>query len=95
MTTALKTWFEGKQYPQIRTIILPSCAHNVLRACPKVTRVYCNEDDGSKLVSAINDACTKVERLQGIRANGSIMKRMFLDTILAGFIICIHLTLMM
>ena len=77
MTTTLKNHFEGKSFPQIRNIILPSCAHNILRACPGVTSVTCNEDDGSKLVSAIRASCKGVVHVSGIRAEESIMKREF------------------
>ena len=65
MTTALKNAFEGKHYPQIRTIILPSCAHNVLRACPGVVEVICSDHDGSKLLTAIAKECRNVEVLEG------------------------------
>ena len=67
MTTALKDAFHSKRYPQMRTIIVPSCAHNILRACPNVVDVTCNEDDGSKLLTAITKECKKVEILDGFR----------------------------
>lgn len=64
LTTMLKDEFEGKHYPQVRTIILPTCAHNILRACPNVVDVTCNEGDGSQLLSAMNKVCKDVEVLE-------------------------------
>jgi len=75
MTTPLKAAFEKRSFPQIRTIVLPSCAHNVLRVCPNVTRVTCNEDDGGKLLTAIQAGCKKVEALIGITPYEAIAKR--------------------
>jgi len=64
MTTPLKNAFEGFSYPWIKTVILPSCAHNILRCCPGVISVTCTEEDGSKLVGALAAAnSTKVEVL--------------------------------
>ena len=79
MTTALKDAFHSKQYPQIRTIIVPSCAHNILRACPNVVDVTCNEDDGSKLLTAITKECKKVEVLDGFRFYSEAMVKRDLD----------------
>ena len=69
MTTALKDAFEGKKYPQIRTIILPNCAHHILRACPEVRDVTCNEDDGGKLLTPMTKECRNVESIEGIYLN--------------------------
>lgn len=76
MTTALKQWFEGKQYPQIKSIILPAYAHNLLRACPAVEDVTCNREDPSKLLNAIIKECPKVQRFMGLSASNTMMKRM-------------------
>lgn len=75
MTTMLKTHFEGHTFPQVRTIILPSCAHNILRSCPELTSVTCNEDDGGKLIAPIGACCKKVETLVNIRPSAAIIKR--------------------
>lgn len=75
MSTALKDTFESKRFPQIRTIILPSCAQSVLRACPEVRHVTCNEDNGGELVTAILASCKKVEILRGITPESAIVKR--------------------
>ncbi|KAG6819257.1 hypothetical protein H0H93_013701, partial [Arthromyces matolae] len=53
MTTHLKLAFEGHVLPQVRTVVLPDHAHNVLRSCPGVREVMCNYDDGGKLIGAI------------------------------------------
>ncbi|TFK69229.1 hypothetical protein BDN72DRAFT_840707 [Pluteus cervinus] len=65
MTTHFKITFEGHLLPQIRTIILPTYAHNVLRCCPNVTTVVCNGGDGSQLISAIQKVCKKIEVMDG------------------------------
>ncbi|CAL1707384.1 unnamed protein product [Somion occarium] len=76
MSTALKDTFESKRFPQIRTIILPSCAQSVLRACPEVRHVTCNEDNGGELVTAILASCKKVEILRGITPESAIVKHL-------------------
>ncbi|KAF5370514.1 hypothetical protein D9615_010330 [Tricholomella constricta] len=75
MTTHLKNAFEGHKFPAVQTICLPDHAHNVLRSCPEVVNVICNNGDGSKLVSAIAKECKKVERLEGFRPDDKLMKR--------------------
>ncbi|GLB42809.1 hypothetical protein LshimejAT787_1202580 [Lyophyllum shimeji] len=75
MTTHLKNAFEGHKFPAIRTVVLPSHAHNVLRCCPEARTVVCNCDDGSKLVSAIAKECKKVQRLEGFSIDEKMMKR--------------------
>ncbi|KAF9239080.1 hypothetical protein BU15DRAFT_74771 [Melanogaster broomeanus] len=69
MTTALKNAFEGKRFPSVRKLVLPSCAHEVLRCCPNVEEVTCNEGDGSTIIGAIiKGNCKKVQVLIGINA---------------------------
>ncbi|CAL1707387.1 unnamed protein product [Somion occarium] len=75
ITTPLKNAFQGNTYPQIRTIALPDCAHNILRSCPDVIEVICNEGDGGKLVTSIGAACKKVEVVQDIWPQDGIAKR--------------------
>ncbi|EKM50287.1 uncharacterized protein PHACADRAFT_178866 [Phanerochaete carnosa HHB-10118-sp] len=67
MTTALKDAFEYVSLPQIRTLILPTCAHNILRACPNIVDLTCNEGDGSQLISAMAKASPNVEVVREIR----------------------------
>ncbi|KAG6856136.1 hypothetical protein H0H87_007196 [Tephrocybe sp. NHM501043] len=76
MTTHLKNAFEGHPLSQVRTVVLPDHAHNVLRSCPEVRRVICNDGDGGKLVSAIQKECKKVERLEGFKPDDKLMKRL-------------------
>ncbi len=82
MTTMLKTHFEGHHLPTIRTIILPGHAHEILRICPEVRKVVCNDGDCSKLISAIAKKCKNVEVLEGFSASSSgpksTMKRRFI-----------------
>lgn len=65
MTTAIKNAFAGCNIPTVRTIILPSHAHNILRCCPNVQSVICTSDDGSKLICAINGNCNAVQSVEG------------------------------
>jgi hypothetical protein len=75
MTTALSNAFEGHTFPQIRRVFLPSCAHQLLRACTHVREVLCNEDDGSKLITAIAKACKHVEHVHNIAGIHGYLKR--------------------
>jgi hypothetical protein len=76
ITTHLKNGFEGFSLPNVRKIILPAQAHEVLRCCPEVRHVICTGWDASKLVSAIAKCCKKVEILEGFDLNNpKIMKR--------------------
>lgn len=71
MTTPLKKAFEKVSLSQIKTLILPSCAHNILRSCPNVTDLTCNAEDGKKLVTALTQASIRnVEVIQGIFTGG-------------------------
>jgi hypothetical protein len=81
MTTAIKTAFEGHIFPSVRTIIVPSCAHEILRRCPGVEDLTCNEDDGSKLIGALAWAkCGNLKTLRGISPNKTQAKRTFLSS---------------
>ena len=75
ITTTLKTAFAGHTFPAIRTVILPSCAHHILPSCPEVRTVICTEDDGSAIIGAIAQGCSKVEVLEGILPNAARLKR--------------------
>ncbi len=66
MTTPLRDAFSQYKYPQIRTIILPSCAHAILRSCPEVRDVTCNSNKGSTLLSTIFKDCPHVEVIDGV-----------------------------
>ncbi|KAG8785220.1 hypothetical protein FRC12_017832, partial [Ceratobasidium sp. 428] len=76
MTTALKDAFKGSTFPSIRTVIMPNCAHEILRCCPGVESVTCNEDDGGKLVSALLEAgCSKLQAVRGLYPSPTTLKR--------------------
>jgi hypothetical protein len=75
MSAVLGVHFGEFTFPQIRRIILPSCAHHILRACPEVLEVVCNEDDGSTIVGAIAKACRHVELVQGISSGEALIRR--------------------
>ncbi|CAE6421440.1 unnamed protein product [Rhizoctonia solani] len=77
MTRALKEAFEGNVFPSIQKVILPTCAHEILRCCPEVREVTCNEDDGGRLVSAlVHTGCKKLEVLRGVCPGPVLMKRL-------------------
>ena len=57
--------FEHKRFPQIRTIMLPACEHSILRACPNVVDVTCNDGSGSQIISAMAEVCKDVEVMEG------------------------------
>ena len=65
MTTAIKNGFQGVVLPRIRTLIVPGNCHEILRCCPQVTKVWCNRDDGSKLVTVIAKYCKEVQEMRG------------------------------
>lgn len=76
MTTALKNAFEGRSFPGVRTMILPACAHEILRCCPLVEDVTCNESDGSKIVTALCAAkASKLTSLRGVSLTDNSVKR--------------------
>jgi hypothetical protein len=76
MTGALKTAFEGSSFPSIRTVIMPTCAHEILRCCPETRDVTCNEGDGGRLVSALADAgCSQLEVIRYVSPGPVMLKR--------------------
>ncbi len=75
MTTPLKKAFEGKTFTGVKSVILPSCTHEILRTFPNVTNVTCNEDTGGKLVSAIAAGCPRVQVLRRIEPDPAMLKR--------------------
>jgi len=76
MTTKLKRAFEGKTIPSIRTVVLPTIAHHILRSCPNVVDVTCNVGDGSQILGTIASKCPKVERISGATPSLSMLKRL-------------------
>jgi hypothetical protein len=75
MTTHLKKSFEGRSFPSIQTVILPTHAHEVMRCCKEARTIICNYGDGSQLVTAIAKGSKKVERLEGFMPDENMMKR--------------------
>ncbi|EDR09179.1 uncharacterized protein LACBIDRAFT_296541 [Laccaria bicolor S238N-H82] len=75
MTSSLKSAFEGRTFPSVRTAVVPNDAHSVLRSCPEVRRVICNLGDGSTLVSAMAKECREVEVIEGFQPDEKMMKR--------------------
>jgi hypothetical protein len=77
ISTYLKNAFEGHVFPQIKTVVLPSCAHNILRSCPNVKDVTNIEEDGTKLAGAICRECPQVERVANFGVTDYTLKSMF------------------
>jgi hypothetical protein len=73
----LKSAFEGKTFPAVRTVSLPSSAHAILRCCPAVEDVTCTVGDGGTLISAIAAGkCNRLTKLSGITPNSYMAKRL-------------------
>jgi hypothetical protein len=75
MSDTLGETFEGRAFPSVRRVVLPDCAHPILRACPEAREVVCIERDGENLVDAIVKGCKHVTSVDGITPLPGIMKR--------------------
>jgi hypothetical protein len=89
MTTRIKTAFEGVALPSVRTVVLPTIAHHVLRSCPNVEDVTCNVGDGSQVHGTIASKCPKVERISGTVPSPAMLKRWLDPKILSGILLLI------
>ncbi|CAE6521385.1 unnamed protein product [Rhizoctonia solani] len=77
ITSILKSHFEGNTFPTIRRVVMPTCAHEILRCCPGIQDVSCNEGDGGTLISAMVSAgCKNLQVLDGIAAGLLQMKKL-------------------
>lgn len=86
MVSLLKDAFANEKCPQIRTIVLPGLAHGILRACPEVRDVTCNDALGSQLLlSAIDTECRKVEIVAGIDVRTKIGPSKSFFTTIIGY----------
>ncbi|KAL4250030.1 hypothetical protein ABKN59_005951 [Abortiporus biennis] len=72
-TTALKDAFEPTKLPQIRTLILPNHAHDIIRSCSQARTITCNEGDGERFLNAIDDACPNIRSLRNIDDNEALL----------------------
>ena len=75
LTTPLKKVFEGRSFPSIQTVILPTHAHEILCCCKDARVVVCNHGDGSQLLTAMAKGNKKVERLEGFMPGDRQAKR--------------------
>ena len=66
LKSAIKGGFRGVEVPRIRTLIIPGHCHEILKCCPRVTKVWCNRDNGSKLVAVI---AKEVQEMRGFFAD--------------------------
>ncbi|KAG8694030.1 hypothetical protein FRC08_008744 [Ceratobasidium sp. 394] len=75
MASALENAFRGSRFPSIRTVIMPNSAHEILRCCPGVESITCNNGDGSNLVSAVVEAgCNKLQVMQYVSPGLTVLK---------------------
>ncbi|KAF7378051.1 hypothetical protein MSAN_00229100 [Mycena sanguinolenta] len=68
--------FKNIQLPTIQTVILPSHTHGILRSCPNVRDVSCNEEVGEKLLATLIQHCPKVERIQGFEIADEVLEEL-------------------
>lgn len=61
----------------VRTLIIPAVCHELLKRCPNVERVWCNQGAGNKLLTVIRGFCKQVVEVKGFRCEENIesMKR--------------------
>ncbi|CAE6485450.1 unnamed protein product, partial [Rhizoctonia solani] len=77
MTSTFKKYFEGNIFPTIQKVVLPTCAHWILRSCPGIRDVTCNEGDGGVLISAVVSAGGRnLEALSAIVAGPVHMRQL-------------------
>ena len=53
--------------PSVQTLIIPAVCHELLKRCPNVERVWCNQGVGNKLLTVIRDSCKRVVEVKGFR----------------------------
>lgn len=75
MTTKIKNAFEEVIMPSVRTVVLPTAAHHLLRSCPNVEDVTCTLGDGSQILGTIASKCPRVERISGTRPSLAMLQR--------------------
>lgn len=76
MAYAIQTAVEGRTFPSVRTLVLPTCAHDMLPHCPAVESVTCNEDTGGLITSAIKIGHgSNIRELLGIKLTPITLKR--------------------
>ena len=61
----LRNPFEGKTYPNIRTLVIQGYCHHILACCPNLRTLWCIRDDGKKLLSPILERCKALEEVRG------------------------------
>ncbi|KAH7345412.1 hypothetical protein B0J17DRAFT_608601 [Rhizoctonia solani] len=77
MTSIFKRHFEGNIFPTIQKVVMPTCAHEILRCCPGIRDVTCNEGDGGTLVSAVvSTGGSNLEAMSAIVTGPVHMKRL-------------------
>ena len=74
LTYLIKSGFQGVVLPRIRTLIIPGDCHEILKCCPRVTKVWCNRGNGSKLVAVIATHCKEVQEMRGFLADENFIK---------------------
>ena len=80
MTIAIRKGFRGVVLPRIRTVIIPGHCHVILRCCRQVTKVWCNRNDPSKLVTVIAKYCKEVQEMRGFSSADEISVKSALNS---------------
>jgi len=73
-SNALKKVFKNKQYPQIRTMMLPDAAHFIVQCCSGVREIRCGKGSGARILAAIKDHCPHVDTLRNIQGDEETLK---------------------
>jgi hypothetical protein len=74
ITPAIRDGLQGVVLPEIRTLIIPGHCHEILKSCPQVTKVWCNNGNGTKLVGVIAKYCKQVQEMRGFKADTKLAK---------------------
>lgn len=68
MATAIALATQGKIFPSIHKLIMPTCAYELLNCTPNIEDITCNEDKGGLITTGIRmGKCVKLTRLAGVK----------------------------
>ena len=80
MASAIGLALRGKSFPSVKTLVLPTCAHELLPRCPNVEDVTCNEDSGGLITTSIQAGhCVNIVKLLGVKLSPVTLKRAYLE----------------
>lgn len=73
----LKKLLYGRVLPSVRSVILPYGVYSILKFCPGVREVTCNDWTGAHLVRGLTEGkCDQVEVMRGIYPDEFYIKRL-------------------